>query len=148
MTRINLLADFANRIPELYLKATPIEKRLIIATITDSIEYYDGVLTVKLKPVFEHLRLIKAERMHSKNLYRTLETRSEKAKEDDIKTKDTITQIDDYRTRKTIMNTKKEPHIEAQFVNGADDDNWLQPIAKIIAQELENISIEYMLCYT
>ena len=121
MTRINLLADFANRIPELYLKATPIEKRLIIATITDSIEYYDGVLTVKLKPVFEHLRLIKAERMHSKNLYRTLETRSAKVKEDDIKTKDTITQIYDYRTRKTIMNTKKEPHIEAQFVNGADD---------------------------
>ena len=76
MTRMNLLADFANRVPELYLKATPTEKRLIIATITDSIEYYDDVLTVKLKPMFEHLRLIKAERMLSENLYRTLETRS------------------------------------------------------------------------
>ena len=120
MTRINLLADFANRVPELYLKATPTEKRLIIATITDSIEYYNDVLTVKLKPMFEHLRLIKAERMLSENLYRTLETRSNKGIEEYIKNKDTINQIKDYRTRKTIMNTKKELHIEAQFVNGAD----------------------------
>lgn len=121
MTRINLLADFANRVPELYLKATPNEKRLIIATITDSIEYYDGVLTVKLKPMFEHLRLIKAERMLSENLYRTLETRSNKGIEEYTKNKDAINQIKDYRTRKTIMNTKKELHIEAQFVNGAED---------------------------
>ena len=85
MTRMNLLADFANRIPELYLKATPKEKRLIVATIIDSIEYYDGVLTVKLKPVFEHLRLIKAERMLSKNLCRTLEARTDRAKEDIVK---------------------------------------------------------------
>ena len=119
MTRMNILADFANHIPELYLKATPTEKRLIVATITDSIEYYDGKLTVKLKPIFEHLRLIKAERMLSENLYRTLETRSTKAKEGFCKTQDVINQIDDYRTRKTIINTKKEPHIETQFINGA-----------------------------
>ena len=121
MTRMNLLADFANRIPELYHKATPKEKRLIVATITDSIEYYDGILTIKLKPVFEHLRLIKAERMLSKNLYRTLETRTDSVKEDIVKNISTITQIEDYRTRKTLANIKKEPRIETQFVNGAPD---------------------------
>lgn len=119
LTRMNLLVDFANRVPELYLKATPTEKRLIVATITDSIEYHDGVLTVKLKPMFEHLRLIKAERMLTENLCRTLETRSLKVQEESADNKGTITQIEDYRTRKTITNTKKELHIEAQFVNGA-----------------------------
>lgn len=61
--------------------------------------------------MFEHLRLIKAERMLSENLYRTLKTRSDKAKKELAKNIDTINQIEDYRTRKTIMNTKKELHI-------------------------------------
>ena len=147
MTRINLLADFANRVPELYLKATPNEKRLIIATITDSIEYYDGVLTVKLKPKFEHLRLIKAERMLSKNLYRTLETRSNKGIEEYTKNKDTINQIKDYRTRKTIMNTKKELHIEAQFVNGAGKGVLLEHLSKFfnVVKTEEYQEVEYKL---
>lgn len=71
--------------------------------------------------MFEHLRLIKAERIISENLYRTLETRSNKGIEEYTKNKDTINQVKDYRTRKTIMNTKKEPHNEALNVTGASD---------------------------
>ena len=59
--RISILIDFANRIPELYLKATLDEKRLILNTITESITYDEDTnkLTVKLRPVFEHLRQLK-----------------------------------------------------------------------------------------
>lgn len=106
----------------------------MLATITDSIEYYDGKLTVKFKPIFEHLRLIKAERMLSENLYRTLETRSTKAKEGFCKTQDIINQIVDYRTRKTIINTKKEPHIETQFINGASNRLNFEPVVNYIVK--------------
>ena len=39
------------------------------------------------------------------------------------------------------MNTKKELHIEAQFVNGAGCGNWLQSLFIIIAQDLECTSV-------
>ena|GEM_PF-6594191 len=58
-SRINLLIDFCNRLPELYLKATPQEKRLIVTTIIHKIEYFDRALTVELKPIFEQFRGIK-----------------------------------------------------------------------------------------
>lgn len=59
--RISILIDFANRISELYLKATLEEKRLILNTITESIIYDEETnkIKVKLRPVFEHLRQLK-----------------------------------------------------------------------------------------
>ena len=62
--RISILIDFANRLPELYLKATLDEKRLILNTIIESITYNedDNTLSVKLRPVFEHLRQLKLKR--------------------------------------------------------------------------------------
>jgi hypothetical protein len=86
--RISILIDFANRIPELYLKATIEEKRLILNTITESITYDEesNTLRVKLRPVFEHLRQIKLQKKQEfsanlKSLTGTLETRSESAKQ-------------------------------------------------------------------
>ena len=86
--RINILIDFANRIPELYLKATLDEKRLILATITDEITFDEDTnkLTVKLNHVFEHLRQIKLQKKEVfsadlETLTGTLETRSEQAKQ-------------------------------------------------------------------
>ena len=86
--RISILIDFANRIPELYLKATLDEKRLILNTITESITYDEDTnkLTVKLRPVFEHLRQLKLAKKQKfsadiETLTGTLETRSEQAKQ-------------------------------------------------------------------
>jgi len=61
MTRMKILTDFANRVPELYLKSTLEEKRMILTTITESILIDDEAETiiVKLRPVFENLRLAK-----------------------------------------------------------------------------------------
>lgn len=86
ITKMSILLDYANRLPELYLKATPQEKRLILVTITDSITInaYTGVLTVKLKPVFEQLRQVKlknkAFEAKIETLTGTLEKRSDSAK--------------------------------------------------------------------
>lgn len=116
ITRMNILADFANRVPELYLTATLEEKRMILTTITDKIliDAEDGTITVKLKPIFEHLRQIKLQNRQAfssniKTLNGTLETRSEKARQANKNTKSNINQIKDYGTRKKLLKTKIEP---------------------------------------
>ncbi len=116
MTRMNILADFANRVPELYLKATLEEKRMILTTITDKIliDSDKETITVKLKPIFEYLRQIKLQNRQAfssniETLNGTLETRSERAKQGDKNIKPAINQIKDYGTRRMLLKTKIEP---------------------------------------
>ncbi len=117
--RISILIDFANRIPELYLKATLDEKRLILATITESIIYDEDTnkLTVKLRPVFEHLRQLKLANKQEfsadlNSLTGTLETRSASAKEALKNGSLDLTKISVIGTRQSRLNTKIEPHKE------------------------------------
>lgn len=56
---IALITKFCSEIPELYKNADIQDKQLMLRTIIDEISYADGEITVKLKPVFEYLRLIK-----------------------------------------------------------------------------------------
>lgn len=56
---INLLLHYCHNVPTLYLEAPIKEKQLMLRTFIDTIEYYDGELTVKLKPIFESLRQLK-----------------------------------------------------------------------------------------
>ena len=105
--------------PELYLKATLEEKRLILATITDKITFNEdtNTLSVQLKPIFEHLRQIKMQekKVFSENLFtlhRTLENRSESAKEalqSDVKNISTSCLT---RTQLTPINTEIESSYE------------------------------------
>lgn len=45
------------------------------------------------------------------------------------------------------MVNKKRASLEALNVNGAGGAYLLQPLANVIAEELEHIQIEKMLCY-
>ena len=117
--RISILIDFANRIPELYLKATQEEKRLILSTITEEIFYNEdsNTLTVRLRPVFEHLRQVKLAKKHEftadiNSLTGTLETRSAEAKEILRNQAKNLSNIEVIGTRKSRLNTKIEPHNE------------------------------------
>ena len=56
---INLLLHYCNNIPTLYIDGSIKEKQFMLRTFIDSIEYYDGELTVKLKPIFDSLRQLK-----------------------------------------------------------------------------------------
>ena len=116
ITRMTILADFANRLPELYLKATVEEKRLILATITDKIVFNEdtNTLSVKLKPVFEHLRQIKLQKKQEfsanvQTLTGTLEKRSNSAKQILKNIHPNVNEIKDYGTRQKLLNTKIEP---------------------------------------
>ena len=114
--RISILIDFANRLPELYLKATLDEKRLILNTIIESITYNedDNTLSVKLRPVFEHLRQLKLKRKQEfkedlETLTGTLKTRSGSAKQALENNRLDLSNIAVIGTRKKGLNTKIEP---------------------------------------
>lgn len=123
ITRMNLLIDFANRIPELYLKATLDEKRMILATITESITI-DGeseIITVKLRPVFEQLRLTKQSfNANLENLYGTLENHSTQEEQTSQKINSNVSYISNYGTRKSTLNTKIEPNFDDSKKSNVD----------------------------
>lgn len=115
MTRMNILVDFANRVPELYLKAKLDEKRMILTTIAESITINaeTETITVRLRPVFEHLRLEKESfKAGFKKLDGTLQNRSERAKQALQNIRPDINDLIDYGTRKKLLNTKIEPIFE------------------------------------
>lgn len=115
--RISILIDFANRIPELYLKANINEKRLILNTITESIIYDEDTnkLIVKLRPVFEHLRQLKLQNKQEfssdlDTLTGTLETRSQEAKQALKNNALDLTKITMIGTHRNTINTEIEPY--------------------------------------
>lgn len=116
ITRVNILTDFANRIPELYLKVSPKDKRLILATITDSIEYDEdtNTLRVKLKPVSEELRQRKlAEKVNFsakvKALSGILKTRSTTVEAQYQKIAESLNVIEETGTHKRQATAKIIP---------------------------------------
>ena len=58
---IDLIIDFCNRIPELYINSSLDNKRIMLRMLIEEILYnhIDTTLEVKLKPIFEALRRIK-----------------------------------------------------------------------------------------
>ena len=67
---IDLIIDFCNRIPELYIKADLDNKRTMLRLLIEEILYnhIDTELSVKLKPIFEALRMIKEAEKHDEKV--------------------------------------------------------------------------------
>ena len=117
ISRINILTDFANRIPELYMKANLDEKRLILSTIAEEILYDEetNTLKIKLKPIFEQLRQRKMQSENQisidrKNLTGTSINCSHQGLEECANSHKDFNKIIDFGTRKAQINSKKEPH--------------------------------------
>lgn len=120
---IDLIVDFCNRIPNLFINADLDTKRLMLRMLIDEIQYADGELTVKLKPVFEALRLIK--------LHGNIENESEKVR---TLKKPLNREVLEYlneqvalmvnskvRTLETRIVPNKKASAEAILLNGAGD---------------------------
>lgn len=91
--KIEKVLRFSEHLPELFLKAEPEEKKLIISTMTKSVKFDGENLIVNLKDTFKALQNVKKC---------VLET----------------SKNDDLRTRTTLTNTKKDPHSEGLFEMG------------------------------
>lgn len=122
---IDLLINFCNRIPELFVNATLENKRLMLRMLIDEIQYdhVNKALVVKLKPIFEALRLIKLSGIN--------ENKDEKVR---TLKKPLNTEVLEYlndqveecinskvRTLKTLIIPNKKAPEGANFNNGADD---------------------------
>ena len=94
--KIEKILTFAERLPELFLKAEPEEKKMIVTLITKSVKFDGENLIVNLKDTFKVLQNVK------KCVLETVEN-------------------DNLRTHETLANIKKDPHSEGLFVNGAPD---------------------------
>ena len=151
ITRMNILTDFANRVPELYLKATLEEKRMILTTIAESIIIDDDTetITIKLRPVFEHLRLAKQSYMADlKTLNGTLQTRSERVSQTHENIHFNVNDIVDYRTRKKLLNTKIEPNFEGSNELNADYVTNLELIdTEILSQYADPSNIYHKIVF-
>lgn len=101
--KIEKVLTFANHLPELFLKAEPEEKKLIVTTMTKSVKFDGENLIVNLKDTFKALQNVK------KCVLETCEN-------------------DNLRTLKTLANTKKDPHSEGLIENGARNGLLLEPL--------------------
>ena len=93
--KIEKLLTFCEHLPELFLKAEPEEKKLIVSTMTKSVEFDGQNLIVELKDTFKALQKVK-------NCVLETEKNS------------------NLRTPKTQTTTTKKDVLETSFVNGAD----------------------------
>lgn len=101
--KIEKVLTFANHLPELFLKAEPEEKKLIISTMTKSVKFDGENLIVNLKDSFKALQNVK------KCVLETCENHN-------------------LRTLETLANTKKDPRSEGLNVNGAGNGLLLEPL--------------------
>lgn len=101
--KIEKILRFAERLPELFLKAEPEEKKMIVTVMTKSVKFDGENLIVNLKDTFKVLQNVK------KCVLETVEN-------------------DNLRTHETLANIKKDPHCEGLFVNGARNGLHLEPV--------------------
>ena len=96
---------------------------MILATIAESITINaeTETITVRLRPVFEYLRLAKPSFMADfKTLDGTLQTRSDRAKQALQNIHPDVNDLVDYGTRKKLLNTKIEPYFEDSIKYNVD----------------------------
>lgn len=120
---INLIVDFCNRIPDLFIKADLDIKRLMLRILIDEIQYADGQLTVKLKPIFEALRLIKLNGNfeNESGKVRTLKKPVNREVLEYLSEQIALIVNSKVRTLETrIISNKKDPE-GSNLLNGAED---------------------------
>ena len=113
----DILVDFARKLPELYLKGTPQQKRLIVVTISEKIEFDEDKerLYIKLKPIYDRLRVRKDIENSVKEPDRTLKLVANNEIDTTAKNQEKITQIEQYRTPQKQVYKTIEPLFEAPF---------------------------------
>ena len=57
--RIDVILKFSEKLPELFLKATPEEKKLILSTMAENITFTGKTINIELKETFTVLQNVK-----------------------------------------------------------------------------------------
>ena len=116
--RIETILKFSECLPELFLKGTPEEKKLIVTTMTKSIKFDGENLIVNLKDTFKALQNVK------------------KTAKNDLR--------NDYlRTPENPIKTTKKDVLETSFVNGAGNGLLLESL-KILHNTVMTSEFNYI----
>lgn len=120
---IDLILKFCNRIPDLFLKASVDEKRMLLRMIIEEIQYADGEITLTLKPIFNALKLIKESetKWNDSEKVRTLKKPTETAILEFLNNKVTSAINSKVRTLKTLIIPNKKDPEGSNLLNGAGD---------------------------
>ena len=118
---IDLIINFCNKMPDLYINASIEDKRCIMRMLIEDIQYADGELVVKLKPIFEAMRLLKeTENITEHSNVRTLKKPLNKELLEYLNEQVSSVINAKVRTLETrIIPNKKDPE-GANLLNGAD----------------------------
>ena len=117
-----VIIKFCNQIPNIFINASVEEKQLLLRMIIEEITYAEGgVLQVKLKPVFEALRVIKMANIDSESVkVRTKKKPSDNEILEYLSNFITLAVNSKVRTLETrIITNKKDPE-GSNSLNGAD----------------------------
>lgn len=114
---------FLQNIHDTYINANIANKQRLLRMICDKVTYdtETGKLTVKLKPIFQALRIVKDNSKYCSEKVTTLPMVSSKTVLDYLTKNIEFSLKNKVTTLEKLAITKKEPRIEAQFLNGADD---------------------------
>ena len=120
---IDLIIKFCNQIPDIFINASVEEKQLLLRMIIDEITYDEGgILQVKLKPIFEALRVIKMANIDSESVkVGTKKKPSDNEILEYLSNFITLAVNSKVRTLETrIISNKKDPE-GSNSINGASD---------------------------
>lgn len=119
---IDLIIDFCNHIPELYIKSDLDNKRTMLRLLIEEILYnhIDKELSVKLKPIFEALRMIKDAYSADKKV-RTLEKPITSEVWEYLEEQVEQLVNSKVRTLKTLIVPNKKGAEAPNLINGAGD---------------------------
>ena len=131
---LNTLMKFLNNIDDTYKNADiPNKQRLLRMTFEEAI--YDTeteVLRLKLKPIFQALRILKDNsEIHSKKVT-TQSKVSNKALLQTLSKNIEISLKNEVTTLEKLIITKEEPHCETLSVNGAPNGMISEPLTEVI----------------
>ncbi len=144
---IDLIIDFCNRVPDIFLKADTDTKRQLLRMMIKDIQYANGELIVKLSPIFEALRLLKNYGLSDEESVkvRTLKKPTNSEVLEYLTNRITSGINAKVRTLETAIITEKTDSCEPVSKNGAGSGINLQPLYKFVAKQLIKTPI-YELC--
>ena len=118
---IDLIIDFCNRVPDIFLKADTDTKRQLLRMMIKDIQYANGELIVKLSPIFEALRLLKNYGLSDEESVkvRTLKKPTNSEVLEYLTNRITSGVNAKVRTLETAIITKKTDSCEPVSINGA-----------------------------
>lgn len=146
---IDTIMNFLNNLPNVYQQATVEDKQKLLRMIIERVTYDTETqkMSVKLKPVFQALRIAKQNENNLSGNVVTFKKVAVKTVLDYLVENIDISLKNEVTTLERLYNTEKEPIYKALFINGAGKGVLLEHLSKFfnVVKTEEYQEVEYKL---